>query len=105
MRSHLPKFGKTAKILYELSKQKGLLSRLSKWETEGIEAFHKTRNLLWNPVTHNAPLDNIEICLETDASEEGFGGALFQIDQKNEKRYILFFRQLAIILLYLLVKV
>ena len=93
LRSHLPYYGEVVGPLYALSKSKKPLHREPLWQSEGLEAFEKAKALLHHPAILKSPLPNAKMYLETDASEVGFGGALFQLEPEDQtrKRYIKFF--------------
>ena len=92
LRAHLPYYGEIVGPLYQLSRIKKPLQKDPLWKSEGLEAFKKAKALLHHPAILKAPISNEKFYVETDASDIGFGGALFQIDPKsNKKRYIHFF--------------
>ena len=92
LRAHLPYYDEIVGPLYQLSRIKKPLQKDPLWKSEGLEAFKKAKALLHHPAILKAPISNEKFYVETDASDIGFGGALFQIDPKsNKKRYIHFF--------------
>ena len=93
LRRHLPHLGELAAPLYDLQKlHTARLDSHPEWHTTGLAAYNACMDLLRSPAILHTPLPDVKMQLETDASEIGYGGSLFQIDPiTNEKRYIEFF--------------
>jgi transposase InsO family protein len=92
LRRHLPYFGDIAAPLYDFQTVQGLITEAPGWKEKGEPALEACMRLLRSPAILKSPLPGLELHLETDASETGYGGSLFQLDPiTKQKRYVEFF--------------
>lgn len=92
IRKHIPGFGAVAGELFQLSNEgKTKLQNMDGWVNGGRSVFYKCKERLQQPATLRPPIPGVDFWLETDASDYGYGGALFQLQDDGTKRYIEFF--------------
>ena len=88
LREFVPCYAEIAAPLEKLRKQKALGAL---WTEHCQRSFEMFKSTLSSAPTLNMPLEGVEYCLATDASQYGVGWVLYQIDPSTQQpRYILF---------------
>lgn len=69
-----------------------LLKKNAKWDfnADMVTAFQNVKTALLNAVMLHHPLPDVELQLQTDSSDFGIGGHLFQLDNEGNKRVVAF---------------
>lgn len=92
IRQHLPYFGEAVADLYSFQQHKGSLDKVEGWLEKGPKLIQTCMDMIHTPMVLKSPVPGLKFHLETDASEYGWGGSLFQFDPiTGRKRYIEFF--------------
>lgn len=88
VRDSIPNYGRIASPLFQLTKVKNLEEN-EKWLEVGFQAFCELREAMSSPLILKWPLKGEKMHLQTDASETGYGGMLYQIDPETGNPHII----------------